>query len=337
MSNDFDPAIDDQPDTGTERVASDLQLLYEGIAVPSLRFRAAPEATTIGRRPRLAWPRGLMGRLLVGAGAAGVAAGVLVGVLLWPSKSNGVVTSADAAEILQRSSAAVSADAAPPSTVQYHVVARETSNDKGGGTTETWFQDASHFRSEQWVAGDRVGPPTFGAMRDGSDVWIYSTDAGGARAVHGDAQVLGIGAADKIQGAPSMSELLAVYSQGGCFMTTVSGTDTVLGRTVDVITVRPTPESCNPGAATAKIGFDYDAITTVWVDEATFIPLRLRVVHSADDRLLVDYEVSELETGADAPAADFQYHAPPGVHVVEAADVLAAKGALSPRDGSGHK
>ena len=192
-------------------------------------------------------------------------------------------------------------------------------------------------------------------MQSGSDIWMYSSQDGKTRAVHGNVDTLGFrtGVPANFGGADSLSELLSLYSGGGCSSAKLVGEEEVAGRDTYVIEVKPTWETCpfkvsedangrvtvkgeaksvrrwvavssedsavRPGAEHQQVvggRARADTTTKMWVDAETFI--NLQTESYSGGKLLFRYEVTEFETGIDIPDSVFAYDAAGGVEVIEA-------------------
>jgi outer membrane lipoprotein-sorting protein len=321
-------------------MASDLQDLYAA-PVPAIQFQPTPAAPN-------SWLSQLLGRTwrpAAAVAATGIAvATVLVGPSLWSGESP-----VNAETILARTSAAAQSNAPAAGRQSYHLVATTESDypEKGSTatTTEVWYVDATHQRTESEYTGDSI--PDFGVSVDGADAWMFGAFGGEVRAVHGPASELGISSGGKIvhavtasdvcpSGSPlcvaqstgsSLSELLSQYT-AHCQKAEQDGEDTIAGRTAYRIVVTPDVATCpailgDPGKDIGKLG-----TLILDVDEETFLPLKMEQQDNGGGPAYT-YTVTQIQVGGDIPGATFTYAAPAGVTVVDVADLTQAKNILS--------
>jgi outer membrane lipoprotein-sorting protein len=312
----FDRTQDDPIEGLDAQMASDLQELYSA-PVPALSFQRtmAEQTGWLSQLLRRAW------RPAAAVAATAVAvATVLVGPSLWSGESQ-----VNAETIFARTSAAAQSNAPASGPQRYHLIATtESPGQTNATTTETWYVDASHQRTENEYTGD--SSPDFGVSVDGADAWMYGNFDGTFRAVHGPASELGMSFASQAPGS-SLGEVLSQYS-GNCQKAEQDGEDTVAGRAAYRIVVTPDVATC-PGIA-GEPGKDIGKLGTliVDVDKETFLPLK---TDQQDNGGLpaYTYTVTQIEIGEQIADTTFIYSAPAGVTVVDVADLTQAKNILS--------
>lgn len=317
MTNLDDRAHDDPIEGIDAHLASDLHDLYAAPA-PAMHFQRTAHLTQsswFSHLLRRSW------RPVAAVGAAAVAvAVVLVGPLLWSGESQ-----VNAETIFARTSAAAQSNAPASGPQSYHLIATtESGGQSDATTTETWYVDSNHQRSENDWTGD--GSPDFGFSVSGADAWMYGNFSGVLLAVHGPASELGASFGTQ-SGAASLSEVLGQYN-GNCQKATQDGEETIAGRAAYRIVVTPDVDTCptivgEPGKDIGKLG-----TLIVDVDKETFLPLKTE--QRGDGGLpAYTYEVTQIEVGADIGAATFSYTAPSGVAVQDVVDLTQAKNVLS--------
>ncbi len=314
----YDDIVSEGDTTGA-RLVSDLSELYLA-PVPPLRFeeRRVEDASSgwLTRFLRLGW-RPIVG----GATIAAAVAVILIAPPLWSGESR-----VNAEAIFARTSAAAQSNAPAGGTAGYHLVATTESPSQPGSvtTTETWYADSSHLRTEQnWTGGGQT--PGFGLAVSGNDAWLYGTFDGGVRVAHGPASELGTTFGGQ-SGGSDIAQVLSQYT-GGCQTARQDGEETVASRTVYKIVVMPDVSACpgiegDPQQYLAKLG-----TLTVWVDKETFLPLKTEQT-SSDGGAYV-YTVTRIEVGGDIADSTFAYEAPEGVAVQDVANMTEAKNVLS--------
>jgi outer membrane lipoprotein-sorting protein len=314
----FDERTQDDSIEGLDTaLASDLNDLYAA-PVPALHFqRTAPAPQTGGLSQLLR--RSWRPAAALGATAVAVAA-VLVGPSLWNGESQ-----VNAETIFARTSAAAQTNAPASGPQSYHLIATtESGGQSAATTTETWYVDSSHQRSENDWTGD--GSADFGFSVDGADAWMYGDFSGAMRAVHGPASEFSASFGTQ-NGAASLGEVLGQYN-GNCQKATQDGEETIAGRAAYRIVVTPDVDTCptiagEPGKDMGKLG-----TLIVDVDKETFLPLKTE--QRGDGGLpAYTYEVTQIEVGSDIASATFSYTAPGGVTVQDVADLTQAKNVLS--------
>jgi hypothetical protein len=355
---------DDPFDETAQSLRDDLGDLYR-LPVPAIDFD--PLAATTAPAPRRLgrWRPGLV----AGAAAAGLAL-----FLAGPALFGGSPTEVSAQDVLQRTQEVAATNSPLSSGVGYHMVAKNEMFAPPGAptkkvaaqdsTTETWYQDAEHQRSETYDAAGRL---VFGQSQNGDDMWFYSgTDTlstsgdGTLRVVRASEGTMGFSTVGpKDFGATSLSSLLDQYS-GPCTSAQKVGEEMVAGRPAYVIEITQTPDTCdikpivtqdgdmttvkvespNGGAPGAGVGIVsvqgdtraaedanglattttefhiLDTTTRMWVDQETFITLKMET--DSDQGPLASYEVTEFEVNPDFDPSVFDYQPPAGVNVVEA-------------------
>jgi outer membrane lipoprotein-sorting protein len=293
-----------------------LQNLYAA-AVPALRFEPTPT-------PQGGWLTQLLRRtwrpaVAVAASAVAVAA-VLVGPSLWSGESQ-----VNAETIFARTSAAAQSNAPAAGPQSYHLIA---STESGGQseptTTEVWYADSSHLRTENEYTGD--GSPDFGISVNGADAWMYGDFDGTFRAVHGPASEIGGSFAIQPGGGSDLGEVLSQYN-GGCQKAVQDGEETIAGRTAYRIVVSPDITTC-PGITSESDMEQKFGTLIIDVDKETFLPLKTEQ-EFGDGRPAYTYTVTQIEVGQAISDVTFVYTAPAGVTVVDVADQTQAKNILS--------
>jgi hypothetical protein len=216
-------------------LVADLAALYAA-PVPRLRFDSA-QAGSRHKPERRAGLLSRRGRLAAGVAAAAALGAIVAGSTVWRGDAEPV--SAEA--ILDRTSAASATNAPVGVNRSYHLVATFESPRKEGyiSTTEIWYQDASHVRTE-----DRTDqtPSDFGQIMNGGEAWWYLTMEGELRAVHFPATEL---SAWKSPFAPgeSLADVIGQYD-GGCQSARQVDDAQVLGRAAYVLVVTTHGEAC---------------------------------------------------------------------------------------------
>jgi hypothetical protein len=308
-------------DVQGQKLVSDLSELYAA-PVPPLQFEERSAESQ-----RTGWLNGLLRAgwrpAVGGAIVAAVAAAALLSVSPWNSGSE-----VSAATILARASNAAESNAPAAGTASYHLIATVSSpgQPESVSTTETWYTDSSHVRTE-FRSDAGAGAPDFGFALSGEDAWLYGTFDGVVRAAHGPASELGTSFGDQSPGG-SIAEVLGNYT-GGCQTARQDGEEIVAGRTAYKIVVTPDVNACPEKAGVterdvaAKLG-----TLTVWVDTETFLPLKTEQVSGEGGPAYV-YTVTEIEVGGSIDDSTFDYEAPAGVVVQDVANTTEAKNVLS--------
>lgn len=315
----FDDLIADQ-DHAARQLASDLETLYAG-PVPGLRFNPQSVASRVSPRR--------LGRWWQPAGAVAVAGIALAAVLIVPSLRDGE-SEVSAATVLARASDAAESNAPAVGEMSYHLVATWTSEGQTDvSTTETWYLDADHVRTEQDYDAAASGPE-FGVAVNGDDAWIYGTFDGTSRAVHGPAADLGamFGGVDPAA-TTDIGEVLAQYS-GACQSARLEADGTIAGRAAYQVVVSPDLGACpayDDGLTEKDIAGKLGTLR-LWVDKETFLPLKTEQQDGAGGLAYV-YEVTQIAFGGEIPGSTFNYTTPDGSPVVDVADVTEAKNVLS--------
>jgi outer membrane lipoprotein-sorting protein len=257
-SRDPDPYSDliDHDDTLGLNIAADIEAIH---AVPIPAHNFDPSA---GRAPR---PIRLVRhwRPLALAGAAAV---LLATVAFIPSTWGGETERASAQEILDR---ATEQAVAPRSRSgeSYHFIATFTVGKGTGHSTETWYADPTHLRTENLSPDGAV----FNLAHDGDRSWMYMTTKGGLRAASFPYEPILV---DPFA-AGSLADVLATYSSDGCQEAVDGGQETVLGRRAYLVRVRPTLDTCEVKPAERVKLEGESGELRVWVDAETFLTLRV--------------------------------------------------------------
>jgi hypothetical protein len=305
---------DDTIDGLDQNLASDLHDLYAA-PVPELRFQRAAGPMSNG------WLSQLLRHTWRPAAAVGSTAIAVAAVLVGPSLWNGE-SQVNAETIFARTSAAAQSNAPASGPQSYHLIA--TAESGALSTTEVWYVDATHQRTENEYTGDGVAD--FGVVLGGSDAWMYGNFDGNFRAVHGPASELGMTFPLQTN-AGDLGEVLGQYD-GSCQKATQDGEETVAGRAGYRIVVTPDVDACpsiagEPGKDIGKLG-----TLILVVDKETF--LTLRTEQKGDGGLPgYTYTVTSLEVGEDITTDTFSYSAPSGVTVVDVANLTEAKNVIS--------
>lgn len=297
------------------QLASDLGELYAA-SVPHLRFDPAGTVERVPAQKRLAW---LWRPGLAAAAAAAAVAAVLAGPSLW----NGESETVSAETILARASDAAQSNAPASGSQSYHLIATTESGASAATTTETWYVDSAHQRTENEYTGDDVAD--FGISVSGDDAWMYGDFGNGFRAVHGPASELGMTFPTE-SGAASLADIIGGYS-GSCQKAAQDGEETIAGRAAYRIVVTADIESC-PAPQDGRDKYDKFGTLVLAVDKETFLPLK---TEQLDDGLIPAYTylVTSFQVGEDVPDTTFAYDAPEGVTVVDVANLTEAKNVIS--------
>jgi len=221
-----------------ETLLNDLEALHN-MAVPDLRMPDVPASVT-PRRAVLRWR------------PAALAAATIAGLALFAgglSPFGGGPEDVNAETILQKTAGVANSNALVSGATSYHMVSRNESFWGGSERStldtenEVWYRDAEHQRSESRELGKN--DVLHGTSQSGNDLWMYASVDGRTKAVHGNVDVLGFrtGAVNEF-GADNLSELLALYSGGGCALATLVDEEQVAGRDTYVIEVKPTWDTC---------------------------------------------------------------------------------------------
>jgi len=314
----FEDRTQDDPIDGLDpSLASDLHDLY-ATPVPSLSFQRT--VTTSSH----SWFSQVLRQTWRPVAAIGVAAVAVAAVLVCPSLWSGE-SQVNAETIFARTSAAAQSNAPASGPQSYHLIATtESGGQSDATTTETWYVDSNHQRSENDWTGE--GSADFGFSVSGADAWMYGNFSGVLRAVHGPASELGASFGTQ-NDAVSLSEVLGQYN-GNCQKAAQDGEETIAGRTAYRIVVTPDVDACptiggEPGKDIGKLG-----TLIIDVDKETFLPLKTEQ-RGDGDLPAYTYEVTQIEVGADIAAATFSYTAPSGVTIQDVADLTEAKNVLS--------
>ena len=220
-----------------ETLLTDLEALHN-VHVPELRMPTVP-ANITPRRHLVPWR------------PAALAAAAIAGLALFAggfSPFGGSPSEVNAETILQKTAGVANSNALA-STTSYHMVSRNESFWEGASFSvsdsenEVWYRDAEHQRSESRELDGRRAVQ--GTSQSGNDLWMYATVDGKTRAVHGDIDLLGFRTTNRNEfGADNLSELLALYSGGGCSSAKLVDEEEVADRDTYVIEVTPTLETC---------------------------------------------------------------------------------------------
>jgi len=321
------PDLVPEGDTEAARLASDLDSLYAA-DVPDLPFEYRPQPAHLPSFARRIFRRPCRPALAVAAAAA-----VLAAVLIAPGLGrDGTAVSAE--EILERTNSVAATNAPLGAAPAYHLVAAQSSSiattpgeDSITTTTETWYADADHFRTE-YRSGGRI---ELGQALAGDDAWLYTSGGSGLRVAHGPSSALGqTTAVGSTAGVRSLADVLNQYGDV-CRSARLQGEETLLDRPVHVIVVAPSPDSCppdDPKVEKARALGEYMGTMTVWVDKETFLPLKTEQ-HDGQSDVVYRYTVVEIQVGLSIPAATFTYEPPDGVVVQEVATLTEAKDVIS--------
>lgn len=308
-----------EADPAGAKLAADLQALYAAPA-PGLRFTPPPElpARLPGARRWRRWQPAMAAAVAV----AGLAA-VLIAPSLWQTESR-----VNAETVFARASTVAETSAPADGPAAYHLIATtETPGKAGTSTTETWYADSSHIRSEQDYDPANAGAD-FGTLVRGDQAWLYGSIDGVYRAVHGPASELGVGFVGGMPGSGTATDLSQVLGQytGGCQVARADGEDTIVGRAAYKIAVTMDFNTCPVPDAKADPG--KMGPLTLWVDRETFLPLKTEQLDTAGGMMYV-YEVTQIEVGGPIPDSAFEYVPPVGVAVQDVANLTEAKFILS--------
>jgi hypothetical protein len=185
--------------------------------------------------------------------------------------------------ILQKTAGVANSNALVSGATSYHLVSRNQSFWSGAERStvdtenEVWYLDSEHQRSESRELGK--SNVLHGTSQSDNDLWMYATVDGKTRAVHGLVDVLGFrpGGVNEF-GADNLSELLALYSGGGCSSATLVDEAEVAGRETYVIEVKPTWETCPFKVS----GEDPTAISTGGPTKTSGVKVEAVIVNNAE-------------------------------------------------------
>lgn len=305
-------------DLASAKLAADLEDLYAA-PVPDLRF-SPPREERVGLPGRLRW------RWWRPVAAAAVAAAALVAVLIAPSPwQREPQVSAEA--IFVRASTAAETNAPAAGAATYRLIATTETPGQPATltTTETWYADASHIRTEHEYDAANSGAD-FGILVNGDDAWLYGAFDGVYRAAHGPASELGAGFGDLAAGAAAdIGQVLGQYSDG-CQVAHAEGEETIAARAAYKIVVAADTNACP--ALDANRGPGKLGVLTVWVDQETFLPLKTEQ-QDATGSVMYVYEVTQIDVGGAIPESTFVYLAPAGTAVQDVTNLTEAKFVLS--------
>ncbi len=243
MTNFPDSGLDDlspPDDVAAQKLSVDLRSLIEvqPDALPNIDFG---RVARVAGAPRRLAPRGWR-IALVGATAAAVALFLTSGAGLLSHGTPAVSAQA----ILDRTQTAADTYAPADQDVSYHLVATSTTTGSRPTTTETWWADTQHFKTEVL---DPDGQVLSEQVRSGNDFWIVSRVDGQLKSAHTTltdsnlrisvGSLSGAGVSFAI-GGPDMLK-------GGCGAPVSSGTDEVASRSTYVIKMPTQADSaCGP-------------------------------------------------------------------------------------------
>ena len=304
----------DSPEAQTQQLRDGLEDVYR-LPVPSMHFD--PLANPVPAQPspiRRRWRPALLG--------AAVAAGLAL-FLVGPSLLGGSPQKVSAEQLLERTRTVATVNPLSMDFGSYHLLSSSQTPDGRSITTEVWFQDTDHQRSETRDAA--TGELITGFLKDGDDIWFYAESGGQMKATHTtlDGGIFSVGPGFGAQlgfGAGSLADLLSSFTSD-CSDATDLGSDTVAGRPVYVIEVTPTPETCDmqvvqgpdgktqgvmvssmessedhgEGGAPETHAVFVGGPMTMWIDQETFMTLKTE--SSAGDGSF-GYEVTSLDLDA---------------------------------------
>lgn len=296
-------------------LAADLTRLY-AVPVPQFAFDTIVTGTT-GPVAKARLIRQSPRRALSAAALAVAAAAVL---LIVPSAVGNGSMPVSAQEVVQRA-ASVAGTPGSIGLQGYHVVSHSRAGEGAAAwasVTESWYDGEGRTRTESNWAKPGTPPTFLGQATDGARSWLYADVQGSWRVAEGPADMVGPSPAGPV-GASGVADLLNFYTGGTCSRATLADSETLLGRTVYRIEVHSTPATCVGEKADAWRGQG----STIWVDSATFVTLKLERRDDAGN-VGYQYEVTTFDVGTIDDAV-FTYKAPAHVDVVHVADLSAAK------------
>ena len=252
MTNSPDFRFDDlspPEDAAGQKLTADLRSLIEvqPEALPAIDFAQTARIAAAPRRlPAKRWRIAL-----VGATAAAVALFLTSGAGLL---SHGTAE-VSAQAILDRTQAAADTYAPADQDVPYHLVATSTTTGSRPTTTETWWADNQHFKTEVL---DPDGVVLSEQVRNGNDFWVAARVDGVLKAAHTSltdsnlhisaGSMSGAGVSFAV-GGPGL------FKGGDCGAPQSSGTDEVAGRSTYVIKMPTLADSgCGPGFSASTDG-----------------------------------------------------------------------------------
>lgn len=314
-NNPEDPAYSDlvgDNDPAGARLVADLEVLF-AVPAPDLQFSLRLEPAS-KRRRRWRWWRPA---LAAATAASGLAAALIV-PSLWQTDS-----SVNAEAIFARASAAADTSAPAAGFASYHIIATNMMPGQPPRltTTETWYADAGHVRTEHDHDAANAGAD-FSLLVSGDDAWLYGVFDGVYRAAKGPASELGTTFGDFAPGAAvDIGQVLREYTNG-CQVARADGTETVAGRRAYKIVVSADLSICPE----FELGKDLDKLfgLTVWVDQESYLPLKTEQQDRAGS-VMYAYEVTQIDVGAGIPESTFTYQAPAGTTVHDVANLTEAK------------
>ena len=300
-----------------------LEALY-AVPAPNIAFdfQRARATSRVNAKPA-GWMRHWKPVAGLAAGLAVAAAAAIIAVTAIPS---GGVATVNAQQIFSRAQAIANVDSGLAGT-PYHTVATFETTGKYATTTETWRQDATHYRTTT-----TVGSSSFTMVADDSDLWLVQADGTRTVAVRATGQAAGDVSAAEAAQPTSLVQALAQYSQGECQTVSQEGAQAVAGRQAYVIVVTPDASGCADPNVHKKLSLSQPGTMTAWVDEQTFLPLKTEQ-RDASGTVQATYTVTQIEVGGPIAPSLFAYQPPPGVTPITVTTTEAAKQALAQAGG----
>jgi hypothetical protein len=290
------------------------------VEVPALTFRQPVDS---GRHSTA---RGHGGVFALTAGAVAVA--ILGAVIVLPGLFGEGATTANAEELVNRSSAAT-ADLNSGGTT-YHLRATIQGKSSGAMTSEVWSFGAAGNRTEQTFSENGVTQGN-GQVATPQDYWIWASTDGQTTVAHVAGDTTRLKDAVPADGLAGVLQGLVVP---GCQEAVLDGPAKVAGRQATVVRIQPTPATCKQDPArpeTLKLARVVTEMgsTTLWIDSETFVQLKVQNF-DASGALQTSYEVQLFETGESVDASVLNYTPPAGASLHEVNSYSDAKSAIYP-------
>lgn len=250
------------------------------------------------------------------------AALLIAAAIAIPVSLGGDTQAVDAQTVLGRAQNAAILNQ-PATTPSYHLVATTEYAGKGTVTTETWYRDSTHFRTEEHTpARDST------VIADGDSGWFIETVGTQTAVVHltGSAAIIPPLIEDSGASDDGLVGLLQQTSaESGCQSATNAGLQTFDGRTAYVITISASP---SPTCGVQKLLYGTQGgSVTAWIDQQTSVPLKAEE-RDATGTIMFQYTVTQFQVGESIPSSTFAYQPAAGVTPVTATTGMEVKEAL---------
>ncbi len=270
---------------------------------PAIRGRAAASQGSAGHSRRLP----VLGR----PAAVGLVAVLLAAIMAGAYVLTGGSEPASAEAILDQAQAAA-AQQAGQGAITYHLIRRSSSPVKDHATVqqEIWYAGPNRQR----MAVTAVDPA--GGRRDvlslvvfnGDEAWIVTTGPDGAPVYVQTRGTDWTRPGESPSSAGTLAEFLQQYAQEKpCVTVQTQGSAMVAGRETYVLKIQPRAQT-----AACKGPFDQ----TVWLDKATFLPLKSEV-RDGSGAVIARSEATSVQFNVELPDSIFSYAPPAGVKVLQ--------------------